>query len=249
MGYHITLVIGEPSMKSALKLIIILVLTHISQIAMAASTFEIEMAPPAISWIEARSICQEKGFGWDLPKVSDILEAKISEDLFTRVPYKDLKTQKTSYYNLVWVRSDEDELNVQLIENPQALKYIDSDKEYDAYPLSAAITAERRKYLGLLKEKKNKLARTQDEQAKVVAHLENYHKTSFGSNYPLDEDLPLELQPEYVPMLPRHFMPLEILTLLYKPSLRFIETEIDNLQYELESTSNGLDVVCVKNEF
>lgn len=217
--------------------------------ANAVASAETARMAPATTWEQARNLCRELGPSWDLPTVSDITTHAVSIDLFAKVLIKNLKSQQTEHYNLIWVRSDEEQLNQQFIKLSQALKYINQTGDFDAYILDRTMIARRANYLNVLRENKSNIARTATEQEALLNYLRSYRLTTFGRDYPIDEDLPSEMQAGYVAMLFPELLPLEIKIILDKPSLRWIETEIENMQFELKATSEGLDVICLKQDF
>lgn len=237
-------------MKSKIKIFILVLSVYLPlSSAKAVASTETARLEPALSWQQARGLCRDLGGNWDLPTVSEITTHSVSIEKFAKVLHKDLKSQKLSHYNLIWVRSDEEALNQQLVKSSQALKYDNLTGIYDAYILTTNYSAQRSRYVNALRENKVALARTTAEQNTLMAYLKDYKATGFAELYPIDEDYPISMQEGYVRMLPPQVLPNEILAILEKPSLRFVETEIENIQYELDVTSNGLEVICLKQDF
>lgn len=236
-------------MNCKIKVLFLILSVYLPLFSANAASVETARMAPALTWEQARGLCRELGSDWDLPTVSDVTSQSVSSDLFARVSIKNLKSQQTVYYNLIWVRSDEEELNQQLVKMSQALKYEKQTGDFDTYPLDLKSIAYKTNYLNILKENKNAIARTPSEQDVLSNYLKSYKGTEFGRRYPIDEDYPLEMQPGYIMMLPPELLPLEIQLILAKPSVRWIETEIENMESELKTTSHGLDVICLKQNF
>lgn len=203
---------------------------------------------PVSTWIQARNRCLALGDNWDLPTVTDIQENKISTSKYNRVYYRDIKTQSLKSYFLVWTRSNEDELNQQFVRVSQALKLDLETGEIDSFNMSNARSVHMGIYLDQLEANKEKMTRSESDHTRLLRFLEAYHASDFGLQFPIDIDVPLSEQPEYVIMIPTAILPAEVLLILSKPSQRYVDTIIDNVELELEAISDGLGVICVQGQ-
>ncbi len=209
--------------------------------------FETQRFHSATSWIEARQMCTSLGEGWDLPTLSEV---KQTYDLFKNYNLllkRELQSQRTVRSNLIWARSDEEYLNEQFIEKSQVLKIESETLNTDSLAPSIIRTLELKKYVRAMSEGINEISRQVEDQRNLINFLDTYHSTEFGQQYPIDENLPLSMQPDYVIFLPDSILPYEYLVILSKPSLRYIETEIQNVNFELQLFEEGLEVICIKN--
>jgi uncharacterized protein YfkK (UPF0435 family) len=202
----------------------------------------------ALNWKQARTECTSIGEDWDLPTVDQALSDGFKSHLINPLKTRELKSQRVKTYFLTWAKSNEEELNQQLVEISQALK-IDIEKDvFDSYPMSRQRIQGLNKYYEQLIQDRDKITRTATDQNKLLSFLESYHATEFGSVYRIDEDLPMSLQAPYVLMLPDNILPADIFIILSKPSARYVQTEIDNMEFEMSSISGGIEVVCVQTK-
>jgi hypothetical protein len=230
-----------------MKLFIFVFLLSYQAFANEHETYEVVEQGRALTWIKARNLCLDLGADWDLPTLKDIQDQKVPTSKFNKVNVLDLKTQNLSSYYLIWTRSNEDELNGQFLRLSQALKIDLESGLIDSYPMSALRTEQMYNYLSQLVVNRDAISRSDSDHEVLMSFLELYDSTELGRRYPLDSDLPLSQQPDYVIMLPETVIPQNILLILSKPSRRYVDTTIENVRYELEATNNGLEVLCVKS--
>lgn len=230
-----------------MKFIIFIILLSFQALANDSEAYEVADQGRALTWIQARNLCLELGDDWDLPTVKDIQDQKIPSSKFNRVDVLDIKTQNLNTYYLIWTRSNEDELNSQFIRLSQALKLDLESGDIDSYPMSVLRTEQMYIYLNQLQSNRDLITRSVADHEVLMGFLEVYNSTELGRRYPIDEDLPLSQQPDYVIMLPETVIPQTILLILSKPSRRYVDTTIENIRFELEVIDDGLEVICIKS--
>ena len=106
-----------------ISLILISLLISIQSVSVQASDIiDVKQLSPALNWKQARTECTNLGDTWDLPTVEQALSDEFESKLVNPLKVRDLKSQRIKTYFLVWVKSDQEELNQQLVEVSQALK-------------------------------------------------------------------------------------------------------------------------------
>lgn len=220
----------------------------------SASAAKLEKLPTvlvgkAYSWSEARNLCHDYGSDWDLPSLNDIQRQKIDFPNLNKIFFRNLHLEDFSFYHLIWTKSNQDELNQQFIDVSQALKYDPETREIDAYLMSSLHTLQLADFFSMLVFNQSEMTRAEIDHEYLLAFLEHYHTTELGVRYPIDQDVPLSEQPEYLNILPKTILPLQIIQILSKPSARYVEVTMFNVENELKTIMEGLEVLCVQNTF
>lgn len=203
---------------------------------------------PVFTWSEARRECKKLEGNWDLPFAEQVMSGEISLEKYDRIKIVDFKSQKVTYNYLVWIRSDEDSLNQQLIERSQALRFSEDFSYYDNYNFSTFELENVKFRVEQLKENFGNIVRTNEEQTKLMRFLNEYKDSNFSNMYPIDPYIPLELQFVDLYYLPREIMSYEMIEILTKPSARFMENFIDNIGFEIEKLAKGIKVICLESK-
>ncbi len=214
----------------------------------SAKALELKAFEGASDWSQARSMCLSLSGLWDLPTVSEIVENYNEFEAYNTFPQKSVESQTLGKSNLIWARSDEDDLNQQLITLSQVLKIDDGTLNMDSIAHSQIRTERLKIFRNQLRENIDRFARTQAEQNFLTGFLEIYITTDFGIEFPIDVNAPLGEQGEELAYQVSQVVPSEILMVLLKPSRIYVETQIENIGYELELLENGIQVICVKKD-
>lgn len=225
--------------------ILILVASYFKVFATSYSSDQIIKLQAVFSWAEARNLCKSYGQGWDLPTVSDIIDGRISQEELEMVFYRTLSSEDRMFYNLVWARSNEEDLNKQLLDSSQALKFYPADGTINSYILSEFIIEKNKLSLDLMIRNFESIVRSDKDHFELVQFLEVYNSTEFGQQFPIDKDRPLIELPAYIKMLPPSLLPEFFFDILTRPSAQYLSLVIDNLKYEIDTLSEGLQTFCV----
>lgn len=199
------------------------------------------------SWDEARSQCLSQGLGWDLPKVSEI-GLVTSSDKVSRLSVMEMATKKVNANYILWVRSDEEKLNAQLIGRSIVLNLNPLNQEIAEMDISIYALEQSKDIIRFIDQLGPADYRSEQEQEIVLSFLKKYRQSRFALeiSIDIDADTPLSLQDERIKYLPREAISQEILIILSKPSLNYIETRRRNLNEFVRQFSEGLEVLCLK---
>lgn len=200
----------------------------------------------ALTWSEARSLCRSQGKNWDLPTMDQVLSENFIFSDANKVSMRELKSQNIKNYYLVWTRANDEVLNHQLVELSQALKIDNASERIDSYIITPKKVEMLKAYLHEITEKADIIARSSENQRILIQFLEQYNSTQLGVKFPIDADLPLSEQPEYISYIPADLLPTNILQILTRPSAKYLQTEIENIQFELGIIFDGLSVTCIR---
>lgn len=213
---------------------------------MSARALQTQSLENASDWSQARSMCTSLGNDWDLPTVSDIIDSYDSFGIYNNYMQKNLQSQNLVQTNLFWARSDEDDLNQQLVNLSQVLKVDSVSLQIDSIAHSRIRTESLKNYRNRLRENIDRISRTQAEQNFLLGFLEIYNTTDFGKQFVIEVNTPLAEQGEELAYNVSQLVPSEILLVLLKPSRVYVETQIENIGYELELLEKGIQVICVQ---
>lgn len=208
---------------------------------------EIRPLSTADTWSEARSMCLELGDNWDLPKVSEVIENFEVFEIYNFYLYKESKFKPISKIQLIWAKSDEEELNQQLVLKSQVMKVMNKGLNLDSVLHSNLRTYRLRSFRNLLIENINDLSFVEAESSSFNL-FDIYSFKEFSEAFKMTQDKPFLIQLQDLALDLDTFVSYKILILFSKPSRSDIEMEIENLGQELEVLERGLQVICVHKE-